>query len=65
MAALDVAEGIDLLFTDIEFKDNSQAGLEVAKLAYEQFPKIKVLYATGQTVTDGMKAIDGRRFGCP
>ena len=57
VAVLDVAEGIDLLFTNIEFKDDLQAGFEVAKLAHERFPKIKVLYATGQTVTDGMKAM--------
>jgi hypothetical protein len=33
------------------------AGLEVAKQAREHRPDLKVLYTTGQTVTDGMKAL--------
>jgi two-component system cell cycle sensor histidine kinase/response regulator CckA len=48
---------IDVLFTDIGLRDDLQAGLELAKTAVEHRPDIKVLYATGQTVTDGMRAL--------
>ena len=61
--ALAVLEGeeIDVLFTDLGLDGNQQAGLELAKQAVERRPDLKVLYTTGQTVTDGMKAmfVDG------
>jgi DNA-binding NtrC family response regulator len=50
-------EKIDVLFTDIGLRDNLHAGLELAKQARERRPDLKVLYTTGQTVTDGMKAL--------
>jgi DNA-binding NtrC family response regulator len=50
-------EKIDVLFTDIGLRDNLHAGLELAKQARERRPELKVLYTTGQTVTDGMKAL--------
>lgn len=49
--------GIDLLFTDIGLMDELQAGLQVAKEAAEQRPGLPVLYTTGQSITDGMRAI--------
>jgi DNA-binding NtrC family response regulator len=48
---------IDLLFTDIGLKDDPEAGLKLAADAIGQHPEIKVLYTTGQAVTDGMKAL--------
>ena len=48
---------IDVLFTDIGLRDDPQAGLELAKQAVERRPELKVLYATGQTLTDGMKEL--------
>jgi len=56
-AILERPDKIDVLFTDIGLRDDQQAGLELAKLAGERHPGLKVLYATGQTVTDGMKAL--------
>ena len=56
-AILEGSDKIDVLFTDIGLRDDLQAGLELAKLAVEQRPGLKVLYATGQAVTDGMKAL--------
>jgi DNA-binding NtrC family response regulator len=47
---------VDLLFTDIGLRDDLEAGLKLAASAIERRPAIKVLYATGQAVTDGMKA---------
>ncbi len=57
LAALKVADGIDLLFTDLGLGDERQAGLDLAKEARRQRPDLKVLYTTGQGVTDGMKAM--------
>ena len=57
LAVLDVADGVDLLFADIGLKDDLHGGLELAKLAVERRPGLKVLYVTGQAVTDGLKAM--------
>jgi len=48
---------IDVLFTDIGLRDDLQAGLELARAAVGHRPDIKVLYATGQTVTGGMREL--------
>lgn len=48
---------IDVLFTDVALKDNHQAGLELARQAVERKPHLKVLYVTGQPLTDGMRAL--------
>ena len=53
---LDGPDEIDLLFTDIGLQDDLEAGLKLAADAIERRPGMKVLYATGQAVTDGMKA---------
>jgi CheY-like chemotaxis protein len=57
--ALAVLEGakIDLLFVDIGLYEQREVGLELAKEAVERNPELKVLYTTGQPVTDGMKAL--------
>ena len=56
-AIIEDDQPLDLLFTDIGLGDDLQAGLELARAAVERRPGLKVLYATGQTVTDGMKAL--------
>jgi len=48
---IDSDNEIDVLFTDIGLMDDPQAGLELAKQAVEWRPELKVLYATGQTLT--------------
>jgi DNA-binding NtrC family response regulator len=57
LAALEAAERIDLLFTDIGLHGDLHAGLVMAKQAVERRPELKVLYTTGQGVTDGMMAM--------
>jgi DNA-binding NtrC family response regulator len=57
LAVLDVGEPIDLLFTDLGLKDDLQAGLKLANTALERRPGLKVLYTTGQAITDGMKVM--------
>jgi DNA-binding NtrC family response regulator len=57
-AIIDSDAHIDLLFTDIGLgKDDPQGGLELATEAVAARPGLKVLYTTGQTVTDGMRAL--------
>jgi CheY-like chemotaxis protein len=57
LAALGVADGIDLLFADIGLREDPHGGLDLAKEARRRKPDLKVLYVTGQAVTDGMKAM--------
>ncbi|HLH96451.1 MAG TPA: response regulator [Xanthobacteraceae bacterium] len=57
LAILETEELIDVLFIDIGLQDDLQAGLALAMKAVEGRPDIKVLYATGQPVTDGTKAL--------
>jgi CheY-like chemotaxis protein len=48
---------IDALFTDIHLKRSVLGGFELAHQAIELRPKLRVLYATGNSVTDKMKAL--------
>jgi DNA-binding NtrC family response regulator len=57
LAALEVTECVDLLFTDIGLHGDIHAGLELAKQIVERRPELKVLYTTGQGVTDGLMAL--------
>lgn len=56
LAVLDVADGIDLLFVDIGLYEDRNLG-EVAQQSVLRKPDLEVLYTTGQTVTDGLKAL--------
>jgi CheY-like chemotaxis protein len=56
LALIDGEHEIDVLFTDLGLGNDLQAGLELAKQAVER-PELKVLYTTGQTLTDGMKEL--------
>jgi CheY-like chemotaxis protein len=48
---------IDALFTDIYLKNSVLGGCELAHQAIELRPKLRVLYTTGNFVTDKMKAL--------
>jgi DNA-binding NtrC family response regulator len=54
LALLGGTEPIDLLFTDLIIQGESEAGLSLATKAVEIRPGLKVLYTSGQAVTDGM-----------
>jgi CheY-like chemotaxis protein len=56
LALLEASRDIDLLFTDIGLQGDIQAGLTLALRATERRPALRVLYTTGLSVTDGMKA---------
>ena len=46
---------IDLLFTDINLKTAVLGGCELAHQAIELRPQLRVLYTTGNIITDKMK----------
>ena len=52
-------EPIDILFTDINLPDGSDAidGIELARKAVELCPDLRVIYTTGGGQTDGMTAL--------
>jgi DNA-binding NtrC family response regulator len=57
LAVLAGPEPIELLFTDLTLQGDPGAGLALATKAVELRPDLKVLYTTGQGVTDGMIAL--------
>lgn len=57
LALIESEDQIDLLFTDLGLGDDLQAGLALATEACRRRPDLRVLYTTGQGVTDGMKAL--------
>ena len=57
LALVEGEEPIDLLFVDLTIQDDTEAGLKLAVKAIERRPKLKVLYTSGQGVTDGMIAM--------
>jgi len=48
---------IDALFTDIYLKTAVLGGCDLARQAIKLRPELRVLYTTGNTVTDQMKAL--------
>ena len=50
-------EHIDALFTDIYLKNAVLGGCDLARQAIELRPNLRVLYTTGNYVTDEMKAL--------
>jgi two-component system, cell cycle sensor histidine kinase and response regulator CckA len=57
LALIEGDETIDLLFVDLKIQDDVEGGLKLAKKAVEARPNLKVLYTSGQAVTDGMMAL--------
>jgi CheY-like chemotaxis protein len=55
---------IDALFTDIYLKNSVLGGCELALQAIELRPKLRMLYTTGNVVTDKMRAlfVEGTQF---
>src|ERR1700692_4475767 len=59
LAILRSPQHIDALFTDIYLKTLVLGGCEVAIKAIALRPGLRVLYTTGNTITDKMKALLG------
>jgi len=57
LSLLRTPQQIDALFTDIYLKKAVSGGIELAHQAIKLRPKLRVLYATGNSVTDKLKAL--------
>jgi len=57
LSLLRSAQNIDALFTDIYLKSAVLGGCELAHQAIALRPKLRVLYTTGNFVTDTMKSL--------
>lgn len=66
LAALRSPQQIDALFTDIYLKNDVLGGCDLAQQAVKLRPDLRVLYTTGNFVTEKMKAlfVHGARFLC-
>jgi DNA-binding NtrC family response regulator len=64
LSILRTAQPIDALFTDIYLKSAVHGGCDLAHQAIVLRPKLRVLYTTGNSITDKMKAllIEGTHF---
>jgi DNA-binding NtrC family response regulator len=56
-ALLESNAEVDLMLVDVTLNGDVHAGLTLAQSAVEKRPKLKVLYTTGQGITDGMRAL--------
>lgn len=63
-AVLQSTQVIDALFTDIYLKKAVFGGCELAQRAIRLRPNLRVLYTTGNSITEKLQAlfIDGSRF---
>jgi DNA-binding NtrC family response regulator len=57
LALLRSDEPFDILFTDINLGKDSANGLSLANEAVQMHKSLKVIYATGEALTDGMKEL--------
>jgi CheY-like chemotaxis protein len=57
LALLRTDDNFDILFTDINLGNDSVNGLSLASEAAQMRKSLKVIYATGETLTDGMKQL--------
>ena len=56
LSILRSSQAIDALFTDIYLKTRVNGGCEVASQAVKLRPDLRVLYTTGNEITDAMRA---------
>jgi DNA-binding NtrC family response regulator len=57
LALLEGAAEIDLVLVDVAFNGDIHASLTLARRAADIRKNLKVVYTTGQRVTDGMRAL--------
>jgi len=64
LSILRFSQHIDALFTDIYLKHLVHGGCDLAREAIALRPKLRVLYTTGNAMTDKMKAmfVEGSHF---
>jgi CheY-like chemotaxis protein len=56
LALIESEAAVDLLFTDLNL-GTPPDGFDLARAARERRPELKVLYTSGQAMTDGMQAL--------
>src|SRR5262245_13360908 len=56
LALLDVADGVDVLFSEIKLNGEELAGVRLAKQAARRRPGMKVVYVA-EHVTDGLRPL--------
>jgi DNA-binding NtrC family response regulator len=59
LALIEAVDGIDVLFSEIELEHDALAGVRLARQAARRRPDVKVVYASGHQVTDGLKPLLG------
>jgi CheY-like chemotaxis protein len=57
MAMIRSAQHIDALFTDVYLKTDVLGGCELARAAIKLRPDLRILYTTGNFISDKMKAL--------
>ena len=64
LALLQDDTSVEAIFTDLQLVEDGPGGIELAAEARGIRPEIKVLYTTGEGVTDGTKAlmVEGAAF---
>jgi CheY-like chemotaxis protein len=64
LSVLRSPQHIDALFTDIRLKTAAFGGCELAHQAVKVWPTLRVLYTTGNSINDKMKAlfVEGAHF---
>jgi CheY-like chemotaxis protein len=61
---LNSTQHVDALIADVRLKTEALGGFEIARLAVKRRPKLRVLYTTGNSITDEMTAlaVEGAHF---
>lgn len=59
LALIEAVDGVDVLFSELEFKDDALAGVRLAQAAARRRPAMRVLYASDHEISDGLKPLLG------
>lgn len=64
LAVLQSDQHLDVLFTDLALGETNEDGLHLAQEAVRLRPGLRIVYTSGQTLTDGMRSlfVDGSQF---
>jgi DNA-binding NtrC family response regulator len=59
LALIEAVDGVDVLFSEIKLKDDALAGVRLAHHAARRRPGMRILYASEQHISDGLKPLLG------
>jgi DNA-binding NtrC family response regulator len=63
LALIEAVDDVDVLFSEIDLKDDALAGVRLAKQAARRRPGMKLLYASERHGTEGLKPLLGATAG--